>query len=202
MPYYTHIPFEPSNYDGFDTVNDLPFYVRALVDGGEDLVLYKNSAERNRVDKTEYLEHIGTISGVIRTSTSILELVLAIEYDGVPDFNYVYFGGFKRYYFVDNIISVNNRLWEIVLSVDTLMTYKDALLNLNAFVDRSETDPNHFLIDKKRVVLQGVDIDVYEVENEVFNKNDGDFDIDTDIRFVLNGYKLDSADSRPITGGA
>lgn len=168
MPYYTHIPFEPSNYDGFDTVNDLPFYVRSLVDGGDDLVLYKNSAELDIVDKTNYLEEVGVISGVFREAASVVHLAVTIEYPTVPDFNYVYVGAFRRYYTVTGFTTIRQNLWEISLSIDVLMTYKDVIMATTAFVDRNEFEYNANLVDTKNVVEEEFEYTTTELPNNVF----------------------------------
>lgn len=185
MPYYTHIPFEPSNYDGFDTVNNLPFYVRALVEGGDDLVLFKNSAELDIVDKTNYLEQVGVISGVFREAASVVNLAITIEYPTVPDFNYVYVGAFRRYYTVTDFTTIRQNLWEISLSLDVLMTYKDVIKNTTAFVDRNEFEYNLLIPDPKIVVTKGVILHDIPVQNSVFDNNN--------INYVVCGYELTKA---------
>lgn len=156
-----------------------------------DIYLYKNNAEPNRIDKSLHLSRIGVVSGTLRDETSITDIVINFEYSGVIDFNYVYIPFFNRYYFVNDVISVRNDIWNISLSVDVLMTYKDALLNLYAFVDRNENTINPMLIDKKRIIEQGVDIENVEIENSVF-RNPAESEEPIDIMFVLNGYKIDS----------
>ena len=157
-----------------------------------DIVLFRNTADRNRVSKMPYLTEVGTIKGVIREATSIVNLVLTIQYPKVIDFNYIFFGALNRYYFVDNIISVSNNLWELSLTVDVLMSYRDALLNLPAFIDRNERFYNPNIIDKKLPIEQGVNVTVYPIDNSVFNKDGGLFIPEKAVRFVLNGYKLNS----------
>lgn len=103
------------------------------------LNLYQNTAENNKVDKTASLTSVGTICGVLREQCSVINPSLTIEYDDVPEFNYVYFPLFNRYYFVTNITSIKNGLWQIDLSVDVLMTYKDDITQQTAFIERSES---------------------------------------------------------------
>ena len=133
-----------------------------------DIILYKNRAENNRVDKTNYLESVGTLSGVMRDSSSINNFAVTFEYDTFPRFNYVYIVPFDRYYYVNDITSVNYGLWEMSLSVDVLMTYKDAILACTGFIDRNESDNNPYVIDKKIVVETGRDVSVENVSNELF----------------------------------
>ena len=154
-----------------------------------DINLYQNKAEYNRLDKTDYLRSVGTISGVFRESVSITDLTIVIESNTFPNFNYVYIDKFKRYYFVNDIRIIANNLFEIDLSVDPLMSYKDALLEMSAFVDRNENTQNPYLIDKKRVIEQGVDITQYFIPNTVPTEIH-DYSINDDIRYVLSGYKI------------
>ena len=148
------------------------------------VTLYKNSAEANRVDKTNYLEAVDTINGVLRTSTSITTLEIAIENSTLPQFNYCYIPALNRYYFVDDISSLRFGLWKLNLSVDPLMTYKDAILSCFAFVDRNEFDFNDNIIDKKMVVEQGVDVDIVEFGNNILSTNNQFY------KYCITGYKI------------
>ena len=65
------------------------------------------------------------------------------------------------------------------MSVDVLMSYKEAIRGVNAFVDRNENTFNPNIIDKKRVIIQGVDTEVSTINNELF---------DNEIQFILTGF--------------
>lgn len=163
--------------------------------------LYKNTAEPNRLDKTKFLTLVDSLNGEFREENSITSLSITIEYNKVPDFNYVYIPTFNRYYYVDDVISVRTNLWDIILSVDVLMSFKDAIKSCKGFVERNEDESNPQLIDKKRVIEQGYDVEVNEITNEVFvDYPDADADgaeelVGWDLFFVLNGYKIKSRHS-------
>ena len=144
--------------------------------------LYNNIAEQNRVDKTNYIQSVGTINGVLRDSTSITTLNISFETGNVPTFNYVYIPAFNRYYFVNDITAIRSNLWEMSLSVDVLMTYKDAILNCTAFVDRNEFSNRPYVIDNKRVILEGKDVEYEAVTNELFTSTLG--------WWVLTGFQV------------
>lgn len=112
------------------------------------LTLYKNTAENNRIDKTDYLTSVGEITGYLRKETNIINPSIVIEYTGVIDFNYVYISTFNRYYFVNNITSVRTNLWRLDMSCDVLMTYKETILNYECYVSRNENDYNEDIEDK------------------------------------------------------
>ena len=162
-------------------------------EGSIEIILYKNSAEIHRVDKTDFITLVNRLSGVLRDECSFTTPILTIQLDYIPNFNYVYIPSFSRYYYVTDIVSVRKNLWEISLSVDVLMTYKDGIRNLSAFVDRNESTYNPLLIDKKRIIEQGVEIENVEIDNEVFiNPYDIGEETPLNLMFVLNGYKIDA----------
>lgn len=150
------------------------------------IVLYQNSAERNRVDKTNYLTKIKTISGTVRDVTSIVNISILIEYDTVPNFNYCYLPAFRRYYYITDVSTVNKNLWELSLSCDVLMSYKEAIKNCNGFIERNENLYNENIVDKQRVIEQGYDIEEINLDNELF-----DYTVDSSVRnIILSGYYI------------
>lgn len=150
-----------------------------------DLVLYNNSAEKIVVDKNDYLNAIMTLTGTLRNVCSLINPSIVIDvkskvkkvwdsdsnlviddssiytvYDYLDKFigcNYVHIPEFNRYYFVDNITSVNQNLWQIDLTVDTLMSFKNDILKLECVVSRNEYEYDDMVVD-----------------NQLFNKYDNE----------------------------
>lgn len=147
-----------------------------------ELNLYNNTAESNRLDKTDYITPVGTLNGAMRDESSITDMTIVFESDSIPTFNYVYIPIFNRYYFVNDISTIRYKLWEISLTVDTLMTYKEAILACQGFVDRNEFASSPYIIDNKRVVKCGNTTSYTVVQNELFVGNEG--------WYVLNGLGL------------
>lgn len=58
----------------------------------------------------------------LKSGTSLLSPTLLLNIASRPSYNYLSFEG--RYYFVTDIVSVRNNLWEISCSVDALATWK------------------------------------------------------------------------------
>lgn len=131
------------------------------------LTLYKNSSEKNKVNKT--LTEIITLEGSLLESTSVINPSIKIYltgerisgyvvednaeyvvyngvkltfdsfiYDIVLSANYARIADFNRYYFITDIISIRRNIWQIELSCDVLMSYKDDFLKLKAFIGRNE----------------------------------------------------------------
>ena len=58
--------------------------------------------------------------------------------------NYAYIEDFHRYYYITNITSIHNSVWQLTMRVDVLMSYKNDIYSLKALVVRNEyaSDPN------------------------------------------------------------
>lgn len=90
--------------------------------------------------------------------------------------NYVYIPEFKRYYYINDIIVVTNALIQINTDVDVLMSFKDDILNLDAFVARNEFNFNQFVKDDLVTYYYDKDVTEYTPEkgnlvNKTFRTN-------------------------------
>lgn len=172
----------------FDNVEvTLPFYQWAYLRSNlrftseVEIQLYQCTCENKRVDKTNYLKLLDTITGTMRDSISVTDMTIEIEYP-IPTFNYVYIPLFNRYYFVDDISSVVYGVWSVALSVDVLMSYKDTIKTLEAFVDRSQSNYNLKVIDNKLPLEKTEIVEVDTVQNQLFVDNFG--------TYVLQGLQV------------
>lgn len=156
------------------------------IDTPFSIKLYHNKAEANRVDKTNYITLVKEVLGVLRESTSIIDFSVVLELDTFPNFNYVYIEIFNRYYFVSDIVSVNKNIWEVSLSCDVLMTYKDAINACTGFVDRNENTYNLLIVDDKLPLKQGQTITTTFVNNTLFDDIQG--------TYVLQGLLVSQGD--------
>lgn len=109
--------------------------------------LYVNNSPVEKIGKDLTGGH--TISGVLlKRDTSILRPVLVINsVQDIYTYNYMYISEFGRYYFIDDIRSVHDNLWEISAHVDVLETYKTAILSNTAVLRRQEKKFNLYLDD-------------------------------------------------------
>lgn len=147
--------------------------------------IYQNSSEPNRLDKTSYLKSVGTLNGTFREPTSLTNPTITIQQDGVPTFNYIYIPTFNRYYYVTEITSLRKGLWQIDCTVDVLMSYKDAIRECPARVERNQYIFNDLIPDNRRIVECGSSIIDTQISNTVFNQS-GNY------QFVMNGYKINA----------
>ena len=209
---YSRTPQEGKVYTGLATTEDatvpkykvgkyLPFYMqgRQEIDfyevwqEGDGIDLYKYSGESNRLDKNNYLTPIVSVKGFFRDEVSIINPVIRIEYEGVFDINYIYIPKFKRYYFIDDVVSVRTNMWEISCSVDVLMSYSSSIRNMTAFIDRNEFEYNEMIPDDNRIFTPEVTEDFVDITDDttIFRNN---FDITgnqiSNCCYILNGYSL------------
>lgn len=157
-----------------------------------NITLYNCTAEHNRVYKIPFLTNIGTIEGTLRDSESVTELqiemqVHPLDFNLYMGCNYIYIPDFNRYYFVVDIEVVSTQLLVYHLSIDVLMSYYEPIINLKGFIDRNEIydDDSKNLVDKKRVVYEGYDVDDIPISNSVFDDT-----IDYNPHYILSGFKV------------
>ena len=115
-----------------------------------EIILYNNASEKNKIEKS--LTTVATLTGVLKSESSITHPVILIEYDNPTAFNYCYIDAFNRYYFVVDVVVVRNNLLRISLSVDVLYTFKNAILAQNVIIEKNANDYNLYLPDSDLMV--------------------------------------------------
>lgn len=114
---------------------------------GFSVDLYNNESPVEKIGKNLTNSH--TISDVLlKRDTSILRPVLVVNsVQDIYTYNYMYISEFSRYYFIDDIRSVHDNIWEISAHVDVLETYKADILSNTAVLRRQEKKFNLYLDD-------------------------------------------------------
>lgn len=148
------------------------------------MTCFKMNCNKNVVNKIPYLETIKIYDIVIKKSTSLLNPIVIIESNELLEFNYVLIEGFRRVYFVTEIINLNNNLWEIHLHCDVTMFITNTQIG---FVSRQENDYNEYLIDNNRKITKGYEVDEYSISNDFFGIQDSL----TSPRWLLIGMGVD-----------
>lgn len=121
------------------------------------ITLYQNFSENNRVDKD--IREIATVTGTLRGGSSILNPSFRINTtnEAIIWVNYIFVHEWGRCYFVNDILSVRNTLWDFKCHVDVLSTYKNQIRNLSGIIARQENlynlylDDDKFLVDAQRI---------------------------------------------------
>lgn len=112
-----------------------------------NITLYQNESPVEKIGKTLSNSHTVT-DVVLKKDTSVLKPVLLINsVQDVYEYNYLEIAEFNRKYFIDDIRSVNNNLWEVAAHVDVLDTYASEILANTAVIRRQQNKYNLYLDD-------------------------------------------------------
>lgn len=122
--------------------------------------LFTCKAERNRVNKSDYISNRFTLQGNIKSSTSVTNIVIEIAKSNpvIYEYNYMYIGEFNRYYYIDDITNVSANRWIITASVDVLFSFMNDILETNAIIEKVENevtanlylDDGSFVMDSRK----------------------------------------------------
>ena len=178
---YEYIEFITSDNKNYLDNNDEYFTVKNIIKN--QIVFYNYTGENNRIDKELYLTPMLTIDGTLKNECSVTSPTILIELNTYPNFNYVYLPFFDRYYFIDSIDVVRTNLWRINLVIDVLYTYKNQILELEAFVDRNENNYNWLLEDNQQAFYAKPNLQVIKARDTIFNVDSGN----SQYRYIVTG---------------
>lgn len=109
------------------------------------LELYKVTNQPNELTKT--LNNAVVIEGAFRGEIDSIDVIVEIE-SNTYDFNYVHIPSLNKYYFLQNIVHVNQKIVRMLLHCDVLMTYKADILASYGLVTQGGTiNPYYSSID-------------------------------------------------------
>lgn len=117
-----------------------------------------NNSEVNKINKV--LTDSISLQGTLKTETSIIRPEILIEIENPSEYNYAYIPEFNRYYFINDITSVNNNLWRISMNVDVLESFKNEILSQNCIIDKSTLGFDLYLPDENLVTLVKTKTDI------------------------------------------
>ena len=117
-------------------------------------LFYKLSKRKN---STKQPTGTGTSFDVnLKSGTSFISPTLLLNNSGKPDYNYVSFEG--SYYFIVDIVSIRQNLWEIYCKIDALATCKAAILASTQYVCYSSLSGGNFLVDTRIPILKSANV--------------------------------------------
>ena len=119
-----------------------------------NIILQRNNSENNKVGKS--ITDIATVTGTLKEETSIIDPVIKIEGDisNYTGCNYITISTFDRSYFVLNIRSIRNGLFELTCHVDVLESFKNEIKDNKCIIKRQENKWNLYLNDGSLKVYQ------------------------------------------------
>ena len=94
------------------------------------IIFYKTLSKPNEINKV--LQNSFTITGNFKTDTDIIKPIIKVLNTtdfNIFEYNYCYISELKRYYFIEDVTILADKLFFISLSLDVLYTYKNAILS-------------------------------------------------------------------------
>lgn len=121
--------------------------------------LYDCTDSYNTINKTL----TGEIERDIRLKdkVNIITPIITLKSSSIINKNYCFIPSFNRYYFIQDVIIVNDNIQEIYLKCDVLESFKDDILNSEGVVSMSDADnylSNGATSEERKI------IDIYEGE--------------------------------------
>ena len=89
--------------------------------------MYMTTDNTNRINKE--LTFIEDVEIKFKDDVNLITPVILLKFDDLINFNYVYLDKFKRYYFIEDVEIYPNKIYNIRLVCDVLMSFKDDILN-------------------------------------------------------------------------
>lgn len=105
-----------------------------------EVVFFYNQSDDRQINKI--LVEGETFEGVLRDEVGIMNPTVRFETDSVMRYNYCYIPEFQRYYSISSISAYRNSLFDVTMTVDVLMSFRNHILQLPCIVDK-QTDPDN-----------------------------------------------------------
>ena len=128
------------------------------------LNFYTNNSSNKALDKN--LTSVVSLSGNLREESSVINPSILIEYSGFIGANYAYIPEFQRYYFIKEITSVRKNLWRVDMHVDVLSSFKSAIRNNTAIIERAQGYYDLYLEDNMLPIEQSTFSTTYALGND------------------------------------
>ena len=117
-----------------------------------NVTLYTNLSPINKINKA--LTSLNSYPITLRAECDVLNPTIQITAEISFNANYMYIDNFGRYYFITDIKSIRNGVYEVTGRVDVLQTYASAILGNTAVIARQQNKYNVYLNDTDFVIEQ------------------------------------------------
>lgn len=132
-----------------------------------ELTFYKQAATPNRVDKSHYLNLVGTLSNVVlKDDTDLMSPTFILKTSPVVyNSNYLYCSFTHRYYYINEVIAMSGGRVAINCSVDVLYTYKDEIYNSYGWISKGPHDDADDLMHNDYPFQQNYEIFARDIQS-------------------------------------
>lgn len=144
-----------------------------------NVIFYMNGSPDNFVNKD--LIEISRYECTLREPTDITRPVILISgTNSITGINYAFIPDLARFYFVDNIVSVRNQVWEFHMHCDVLKSFWNDIKVCECIIERNEYARTKDLQDNEIYATADSLYEVIKFPNSPFDVQSG-----TEKRFVL-----------------
>lgn len=122
------------------------------------LQLYSNNSDNKKINKSLVTKG-GAFGITLKKDTDVISPDLLITLPtgvNIQDVNYAYIDSFGYYYFITKKVKTLGGLYHITLDLDELYTFKSEILSNYAYITRSESNFNNYIIDSNVPLLSNV----------------------------------------------
>ena len=137
---------------------------------------YNTNDSTNTINKT--LDFITDIDVKFKEEVNIYNPNIILKYDDLIDFNYIYIYKFKRYYFIEDIEVFPNKIYNLTLKCDVLMSFKDDILASYGNITSQTNYNDYYNFDYSSEVRK---------ETNIYNSNVVLDDVKTTILCTIGG---------------
>lgn len=118
--------------------------------------LYTTKTPNNTIGKV--LENETEYNIKFKSQADRTKPVVVLMSETIIDFNYAYIPDFNRYYFVENIEVMQNKIYNISLRCDVLESFKNDILESSGFVNQQTTTNKYYNSDYQTEIKKEVDV--------------------------------------------
>lgn len=130
--------------------------------------LYNNQSPDIKINKS--LSAVGTLTGTLRGESDIVNPTIRITGAALPSFDYVQIPDFGRYYYVRDIRSVRNGVWDMSLQSDALMSFD--LSDVTGVVSEAQNTGSNYLQGRQFVRLVKSKTDILNFPNGLLDSGE------------------------------
>lgn len=109
------------------------------------IVFQRNGSPKNKIGKS--LTTVTTLTGTLRHEADIINPTILVESSSVITANYMTISEFNRSYFITDIRSIRNNIWEVSGHVDVLESFASEIRTNTVIVGSQQNDWNLYLDD-------------------------------------------------------
>lgn len=110
------------------------------------IIFYNTSSDHNTINKS-----LSVVAEVDANPVDPVDIISpnfklgSISLESMKNANYAYIAEYHRYYYVSAPVTTNNKMFFVNMTVDPLMSFKNAIKNLKCIVDKIQAEGSYNL---------------------------------------------------------